>query len=136
LKHAGELDWFLSVRYTYDKITGAIGACINRLLVKYGMKNANACKLPMDPGFNLDSLPVLGTSDKIVVHAYAALIGELLYIVINTVPELSYSMSSLTQYISKATPAQLTYAKMVLPVRYLIGIKKRQAHVMWPCLIS
>ena len=53
--------------------------------------------------------------DKLVVHAYAALVGELLYIAINT------SMSYLTRYMSKATPAHLTYAKVVL--RYPIGIK-------------
>ena len=44
---------------------------------------------------DLDSLPILDTPDKIVVHAYAALIGELLYIAINTVPQLneqSYSI--------------------------------------------
>ena len=116
------------VCYTYDKITGAIGcsqeAYIDRLLLKYGMENANACKLPMNPGSDLDSLSILDTPDQIVVHAYAALIGELLYIAINTVPQLSYSMSSLssTQYMSKATPAHLTYAKVVL--RNLIGIKK------------
>jgi len=61
------------------------------------------------------------------VRAYAVLIGELLYIAINTVPQLSYSMTSLTLYMSKAIPAHLTYAKVVL--RYLIGIKKRQ--LMW-----
>jgi len=58
------------------------------------------------------------------VRAYTALIGELLYIAINTVPQLSYSMSSFTLYMSKATPAHITYAKVVL--HYLIGIKKRQ----------
>jgi len=88
------------------------------------MENANACKLPMDPGCDLDSLPILDTPDKIVVHAYAALIGELLYIAINTVPQLRYSMSSLTRYMSKETPAHLTYAEVVL--RHLIGIKKKQ----------
>jgi len=61
------------------------------------------------------------------VRAYAGLIGELLYIAINTVPELSYSMTSLTLYMSKTTPAHLTYAKVVL--RYFVGIKKRQ--LMW-----
>jgi len=61
------------------------------------------------------------------VHAYAALIGELLYITITTVPQLSYSMTSLTLYMSKAIPAHLTNANVVL--RYLIGIKKRQ--LMW-----
>jgi len=97
---------------------------MDRLLVKYGMEHANACKLPMNPGSDLESLLILDTPDKIVVCAYAALIGELLYIAINTVPQLSYSMSTLTRYMSKATPAYLTYAKVVL--RYLIGIKKRQ----------
>jgi len=119
---------FLSVRYTYDKITDAIGcsqqAYIDHLLVKYGMDHANACKLPINPGSDLESLPILDTPDKFVVRAYAALIGELLYIAINTVPQLSSSMSSLTRYMSKATPANLTYAKVVL--RYLISIKKRQ----------
>ena len=76
----------------------------------------------MNPGSDLESLPIFNTPDKIVVLAYAALFGELLYIAINTVPQLSYSMSSLTQYVSKATPAHLTYAKVVLC--YLIGIKK------------
>jgi len=84
LQREGELDLFLSVRYTYDKVTGAIGcnqeAYIYRLLVKYGMTNANACKLPMNPGSDLDSLPTPDVPDKIVVHAYAALIGELLYL--------------------------------------------------------
>jgi len=48
-------------------------------LVKYGIPNADACKLLMNPGSDLDSLPVLDTPDKIVVQAYAELIGELLY---------------------------------------------------------
>ena len=69
---------------------------------------------------DLDSLPILDTPDKIVVRAFAALIGELLYIAINTVPQLSYSMSCLTRYMSKATPVHLTYDKVVL--RYFIGI--------------
>ena len=99
LQREGELDWFLSVRYTYDKITGAIGCShetyIDRLLVKYGMEHANTCKLPINPGSDLESLPIFDTPDKIVVRAYAALIGELLYIAINTVPQLSYSMTVL-----------------------------------------
>ena len=82
LQREGELDWFLWVCYTYDKITRVIScsqeAYIDRLLVKYGMENANACKLQINPGSDLDSLPVLDKPDKIVVHSCAALIGELL----------------------------------------------------------
>ena len=50
------------------------------------MEHANPCKLPMNPGSDLDSLPILDTPDKLVVHAYAALVGEFLYIAINTEP--------------------------------------------------
>jgi len=96
LQREGELDWFLSVRYTYDKITGAIGcsqeAYIDRLLVKYGMEHVNASKPSINPGSDLELLPVLDMTDKIVMHAFAVLIGELLYIAINAVPQLSYSI--------------------------------------------
>jgi len=96
----------------------------HRLLVKHGMENANPCKLHMNPGSDLDSLPILDTPDKLVVHAYAEIIGKLLYVAINTVPQLSYSMSCRTFYMSKTAPAHLIYAKVVL--RCLIGMKGRK----------
>ena len=56
------LDWCLSVRYTHDKVTDAIGcnqeANVDHLLVKY----ANACPLPMNPGTDLDLLPTQDAS--------------------------------------------------------------------------
>jgi len=113
------------VRYTYDKMTSVTGCNqkthIDRFLVKYGVSNANACALSLNLGSDLDSLPTPDVIDKIVMHAYAALIGELLHIAINTVPQL---MSSLTRYMSKTTPAHLATTKTVL--RYLIGDKGRQ----------
>jgi len=54
------------------------------------MTNADACKTAVESRLDLDSLPTPDILDKIVVHAYAALIGELLYIAI-------------TQYLNSAT---------------------------------
>ena len=114
LQREGGLDWLLLVRYSYDKVTGAIGcnqeAYIDRLFVKYGMTNANACKLPLNPGSGIDSLPTPDVLDKVVMYVYASLNVELLYIDVNTVPQFRYSMNSLTRYMSKATPAHLAYA--------------------------
>jgi len=39
----------------------------------------------MNPGSDLESLPIFNMPDKIVVFAHAGLIGELVYIAINTV---------------------------------------------------
>ena len=124
LQRKGELEWYLSVRF-HCKLTGAIScsqeAYIHHLLVKYGMM-PTLCKLPMNPGAGLDSLPILDNPDELV-HSYAALIGELLYIAIDTVPQLSSSMSYPTRYIYKATSAHLSYANCSL--HYLLGITDR-----------
>ena len=56
LQLEGELDWFLLVRYTYDKIIDASESW-------FSMENVNACKMPKNPGSDLDSLPVLDTPD-------------------------------------------------------------------------
>jgi len=42
------------------------------------MMNANVCKLLMNPGSNFDTLPTPDVPNKIVGHAYDALISELL----------------------------------------------------------
>jgi len=72
----------------------------------------------------LDSLPVLDTPDEIVVRAFAALIGELLYIANNTVPQLSYSMSSLTRYMSKAKCTDTSHPTLMWCCVILLASRK------------
>jgi len=42
--------------------------------------------MAMNPGADLDSLPILDNPDKFVVHAYTAFILELTYVAINILP--------------------------------------------------
>ena len=70
---------------------------------------------------DLASLPLPDVSDKDIVAAYAKLVGELLYICINTVPEIMYALGALTRYMTRATSQHYGYAKQVL--RYLRGVK-------------
>ena len=125
LHRDGNLEWALSVRYAFDMTTGAIGcnqeAYIDRLLRKYGLDQCNATKLPMNPGTDLALLPLPAKPNKLCVLAYSALIGELLFIAINTAPQISYAVSCLTRYMVVSTPAHLEVAKQVL--RYLRGVK-------------
>ena len=87
------------------------------------MRDCNAAPLPMSPSADLESLPT-ETIDPAVIAIYSSLIGELLYIAINTVPQISYVMSALTRYMTRATEAHLKYAKHVL--RYLKGVMDRR----------
>ena len=77
----------------------------------------------MSPSNDLESLPT-ETIDPAVIAIYSSLIGELLYIAINTVPQISYVTSALTRYMTRATEAHLKYAKHVL--RYLKGVMDRR----------
>ena len=111
----GKLEWLLGVRYYFDEKTGAVScnqkSNIENILNKYGMRDCNAAPLPMSPSADLESLPT-ETIDPAVIAIYSSLIGELLYIAINTVPHISYVMSALTRYMTRATESHLKYAKM------------------------
>ena len=47
--------------------------------------------MAMNPGADLDSLPILDNPNNLVVHAYAAFILELSYVAINNLPQLNSS---------------------------------------------
>ncbi len=105
----GDLTWWLGVSCTYDHDTGAISA------------DQEACVLPMAVDADLASLPLPDVSDKDIVAVYAKLVGKLLYICINTVPEIMYALSALTRYMTRATSQHYGYDKQVLC--YLKGVK-------------
>ena len=49
------------------------------------------------------------------------LVGELMYIAINTRPEISYAVNQCSRYMTKATKAHYEVLKHIL--RYLAGVK-------------
>jgi len=75
----------------------------------------------MNPGTDLALLPLPTRPNKLCVLAYSALIGELLFIAMNTAPQIGYAVSSLTKYMVVSIPAYLEVAKPVL--RYLRGVQ-------------
>jgi hypothetical protein len=75
----------------------------------------------MAVGADFASIPLPDVPDKDIVAAYAKLVGELLYISNNTVPEIMYALSALTRFMTRATSQHYGHAKQVL--RYLKGVK-------------
>ena len=122
----GKFEWFLGVRYTYDHATGSVQAdqesTIDRLLDKYGLTNCNSSKVPMRPDTDLAGLPISPLAEKTTMKsAFCMLVGELMYIAINTRPEISYAVNQCSRYMTKATKAHYEVLKHIL--RYLAGVK-------------
>ena len=92
------------------------------------MKKIQPCKLPLMCNVDFDSITAsekLG--DEAFVAKYQKLIGELLYLSVNTMPEIGFVMSCLTRYMTKPTQKLGEYAKQV--VRYTWG--RRDAKLTW-----
>ncbi len=119
----GKFEWFLGVRYTYDHSTGSVEAdqesTIDRLLQKYGLTNCNPVKVPMRPDTDLGGLPIPPITEKTTIkRAYGMLVGELMYIAINTRPEISHVVNQCSRYML-SQPVFLVWTR---------GIESRRVH--------
>lgn len=122
----GICNWYLSVKYDRDSVTGAVTASqelyIKKLLQKYGLTQCNPLPVP----FPARADTVLKDLDKppknpsaALKNEYQSLIGSLLYLQMHTVPEISYALSVLSRYLANPGETHLSYAKKIL--RYLKG---------------
>ena len=72
--------------------------------------------MAINPGADLDSLPILDNPDNFVVHAYAAFILELSYVALNNLPQLNSFKSYPSRSLFKATPVHLSFARFLAPL--------------------
>ena len=130
MNEEGKMENYLAVRYTQDPITGAIEAdqepYMDGLFKKYDMENCNPTKLPLKPTDidAIERIPIPAKPSPQHVRAYSMMVGELMYVAINTVPSIMFHVQFLARYMSKATSQHLEYPKKIL--RYLKGQKSRR----------
>lgn len=88
------------------------------------MDEAKQSKIPLDPGHLLtkEKEPVLPTNNQ-----YASLIGGLLYMAVNTRPDVAVAVSILGRKTSCPTQSDWVEAKRIL--RYLIGTMDYELHL-------
>jgi hypothetical protein len=65
--------------------------------------------------------------DLVYIFKFQKLIGELMFLGVNTSPEISYALSVLSRYLTKATTQHGIHAKHLL--RYVWG--RRHAKLTW-----
>jgi hypothetical protein len=124
----GPVNWYLSVKYDRDLITGAVSAnqetYINKILKRWGLSECNPLPTPFPskPDAFLDQLALpVEPIDPDLRKQYQELVGQLLYLQVHTVPEISWITSQLARYMAKPGNPHMTAAKKVL--RYLQGRK-------------
>lgn len=115
----GNLCFFLGIRvrmvaghYCIDQ-----QAYLERVLERFGMKDAKASKYPMDPRFLKQREEIGRRLDS--PEAYQSLIGALLYVAVTTRPDISIATSILGRRVKEPSEADWNEAKRIL--RYLKG---------------
>jgi hypothetical protein len=124
----GEAHWYLSVKYTRDP-SGAVSASqelyIDKILKRWGMESCKPLPTPFPAKSDVvldELLKPIKNPDPVLNKQFQEIIGQLLYCQQQTVPEISWSVSILARFTTKAGAPHMALAKKVL--RYLQGRKR------------
>jgi hypothetical protein len=124
----GPISWLLGVSVSHDpkNRTIALGqeTYIDQILTRFGLDKARPASTPMEPGVDLtpDSpaiSPILLTSAE--KTTYREMIGSLMYLSTMTRPDITFAVSTLSQYLDSPHTTHLEAVKRVF--KYLAGTK-------------
>lgn len=117
LTSLGEVSHFLGVRVTKNNGFYSLDqeAYIKRLAVRFGLENVKGSNVPLDIGYYRSREGSKKLDDNRLYHS---LVGALLYVTVNTRPDIAVSVSILSRQVSDPTEVDWTELKRV--VRYLV----------------
>ena len=122
-KDLGTINEFLGIKFDRkgDEMLMNQTRIIDKVLDRFKMKDAKGASTPMEAKFQVDSSAPIRKD-----LPYRELIGSLNYIANGTRPDISYSVSFLSQFLDKPTEQLFTAGKRVL--RYLNQTKNMNLH--------
>ena len=133
-----DLHWLLGIRIEYNKSNIALSqtSYIDKILKWFGLQIANPAIYPLDKNHNLSNkgkeVEHLGYNnfkagfpttilDTVNVKQYQQMIGSLMYTVTRMRPDLAFTVTPLSQFLTQPTKYYIRAAKHVL--RYLKGTR-------------
>ena len=120
MKDFGMISWLLGIEFIVkpNDIEMNQSKYIEKMLSKFKLADCYAKPIPCDLG--IDKLGNNNNSQELADQSlYREIVGSLIYLMTTTRPEICYSVTRLSQYLSKPTLAHLNSAKYVL--KYLKG---------------
>lgn len=119
MKDLGPVEYFMGLRIQVDRSNGVTiidqTTFAERILDKFGMKDANPVATPLEPGSKL----VKAKQGDDIQGQYRQLVGSLMYLMLGTRPDLCFAISYFSRFQDKATRTHWTQLKRVL--RYVKG---------------
>jgi hypothetical protein len=125
MEDLGPAKYFVGVRITRDRKEGTITLCqdayIDKVLERYGMENCHSVDTPMASGATEIMIPFEEQATNEDIELYGSKIGSLMYLAVQTRPDISYGVSVLSRFLSNPSPQHMKAADRIL--QYLQGTK-------------
>jgi len=125
MKDMGPVTYYLGIRVVRDENASSISLIqdtyVRKLLTQYGMDNSKPMETPMEP--HLHQKIDLGQTDLHLIDRYQSIVGSLLFLAVQTRPDLAFAVGWLARYCHKPTRQHWSATKRVL--RYLQGSANR-----------
>jgi ribosomal protein S3 len=132
MEDLGPAKYFVRVRITRDReertITLFQDAYINKVLERYSMKNCHSVDTPMAAGAAEVMIPFEGQATTKDIEVYGSKIGSLMYLAVQTRPDIAYGVSVLSRFLSNTSPQHMKAAYRIL--HYLQGTKLRSTIIV------
>ncbi|KAI0992483.1 hypothetical protein K3495_g15702, partial [Podosphaera aphanis] len=123
LEDLGPAHYFLGVRITRDRVKRCLwltqDAYCRQILERFGMDNCRPSETPMAPGYEVFLVPNTGQASVTEIKEYQSKIGSLLYLAVHTRPDISYSVSVFSRYLTNPSLNHIKGVDRIL--RYIKG---------------
>src|SRR5258706_7296277 len=122
----GDLHWLLGIRIEYrdHDIALSQSAYIDTILKCFGLYDCNPVTYPLDQNHQIDKTTTTNadnTHSEVNIKLYQQMVGSLMYTVIETRPDITFTVTCLSQFLTKPTKNHFGAIKHVF--RYLKGTR-------------
>jgi len=134
LNDMGELHWLLRIQITFtdDGIPLSQTTFNDNILNRFWMQDCKPISTAIDSNHQLKAIGDI--DERTDATAYQQILRSLMYLVTGTRPDVSYTITHLSQFNSSPSTKHQTAAKLVL--RYLQGTKNRHLFHRWNNLLK
>jgi hypothetical protein len=118
IKDLGLAKYFVGVQITRDRKEDTITLCqdayINKVLKRYSIENCHVVDTPIALGATEIMISFKEQATNKDIELYRSKIGSLIYLAVQTRPDISYKVLVLSRFLSNLSPQHIKTANQIL----------------------